>query len=486
MYSLIKTNKFSILLMLLFLFGTASHVYHVSAQEDKPKGPVYIVQEGDSLWEIAVKFSVSLEELTQFNNITNPNQLSAGDKIVIPGLPNIEGILTTTDVQFGETLTSLSRSYQIPEESLIQLNHITSPIELFSGYSLVVPQTETTNNVERRLTVSADESMLEKAIIMQTTPWQLVIDNNLSGTWSSIPGDVLLKFTPINDNENVNQEQSARFSGLPEFIEAVNLRPLPMVQGKVAVIDVQSNDEITITGKLIDHDLNFFKYKKNHYISLQGVHAMLDPGLYTMELTVALPDNDLYNNSFSYAQSVYVKSGGYPFDPVLNVSPETIDPAVTKPEDAEWHALAAPVTPTKYWDGIFQSPAPPPFNDCFPSKFGNRRSYNGSAYEYFHTGLDFCGGVGIEILAPAAGKVVFAGPLTVRGNTTLIDHGWGIYTGYFHQSEILVNVGDIVKPGQVIGLVGGTGRVTGPHLHWEVWAGGVQVDPMDWLEEEFP
>ncbi len=181
-----------------------------------------------------------------------------------------------------------------------------------------------------------------------------------------------------------------------------------------------------------------------------------------------------------------IRRGDYPFDPVLIVSPETIDPAVTKPEDAEWTALAMPFTPEKYWEGQFQSPAPPPFSDCWPSTFGNRRSYNGSAYIYFHTGLDFCGGVGVEILAPASGVVVFAGPLTVRGNATMIDHGWGIYSGYMHQSEILVKVGDHVQPGQVIGLVGGTGRVTGPHLHWEIWAGGVQVDPMDWLEQIFP
>ena len=68
----------------------------------------------------------------------------------------------------------------------------------------------------------------------------------------------------------------------------------------------------------------------------------------------------------------------------------------------------------------------------------------------------------------------------------MIDHGWGVYTGYLHQSEIMVKVGDHVEAGQVIGLVGGTGRVTGPHLHWEVWVGGVQVDPLEWLEKIFP
>jgi murein DD-endopeptidase MepM/ murein hydrolase activator NlpD len=89
-------------------------------------------------------------------------------------------------------------------------------------------------------------------------------------------------------------------------------------------------------------------------------------------------------------------------------------------------------------------------------------------------------------MAPAPGRVVLAEMLKVRGNTTIIDHGWGIFTAYLHQSEIQVSVGDRVETGQIIGLVGGTGRVTGPHLHWEVWVGGVPVDPIEWTERAFP
>jgi murein DD-endopeptidase MepM/ murein hydrolase activator NlpD len=174
------------------------------------------------------------------------------------------------------------------------------------------------------------------------------------------------------------------------------------------------------------------------------------------------------------------------------VDPATIDPAVTQPEDAQWNALALPVTPDKLWDGLMRIPSPldqeycVETGECWTSRYGNRRSYNGSPYQYFHTGLDIAGGTGTEIYAPADGVVVFAGPLTVRGNATMIDHGWGIYTGYMHQSELRVKVGDRVKKGQLIGLVGGTGRADGPHLHWEMWAGGVQVDPLEWLERVFP
>jgi len=92
----------------------------------------------------------------------------------------------------------------------------------------------------------------------------------------------------------------------------------------------------------------------------------------------------------------------------------------------------------------------------------------------------------LNIYAPAAGTVVFTGPLTALGNATYIDHGLGIFTGYGHQAEILVNIGDHVEPGQQIGIIGATGRVTGPHLHWEIWANGVRVNPVQWLENTYP
>jgi murein DD-endopeptidase MepM/ murein hydrolase activator NlpD len=215
---------------------------------------------------------------------------------------------------------------------------------------------------------------------------------------------------------------------------------------------------------------------------------MTEPGIYPLTLRGALPGGE----PFAFSQSVYVSTVDYPYDRPLTVDPATIDPAITRPEDAQWMALTVPATPERRWEGLFQMPSPldqtycVESGECWTSRYGNRRSYNGSPYSYFHTGLDFAGGAGTEIYAPAPGIVVFAGPLTVRGNATVIDHGWGVYTAYMHQSEILVEVGEEVEPGQVIGLVGGTGRVEGPHLHWEVWAGNVQVEPLDWLSQGFP
>jgi murein DD-endopeptidase MepM/ murein hydrolase activator NlpD len=85
-------------------------------------------------------------------------------------------------------------------------------------------------------------------------------------------------------------------------------------------------------------------------------------------------------------------------------------------------------------------------------------------------------------MAPAAGVVVMAESLQVRGNTVWVDHGLGVYSGYFHLSEIAVEVGQTVEPGQQLGLVGSTGLSTGPHIHWEIRIHGIAVEPLEWTE----
>ena len=99
---------------------------------------------------------------------------------------------------------------------------------------------------------------------------------------------------------------------------------------------------------------------------------------------------------------------------------------------------------------------------------------------------DFGGGVGTPIYAPAAGTVVLAEALTVRGNAVLIDHGLGLYSGYWHQSQFVVEAGQTVQPGDLIGYIGNTGLVTGPHLHWEMRLQGIAVNPLQWVREAIP
>jgi murein DD-endopeptidase MepM/ murein hydrolase activator NlpD len=127
------------------------------------------------------------------------------------------------------------------------------------------------------------------------------------------------------------------------------------------------------------------------------------------------------------------------------------------------------------------------FPDCTTDRFGNLRAYNNGPFDFFHAGLDLsaCGN-NLNIYAVAPGKVVFTQLLIVRGNYTVIDHGWGIFSAYSHQSEVKVKVGDVVQAGQLIGIIGKTGRVTGPHLDLGMWVNGENVDPLDWMDNTYP
>lgn len=465
------------LVLVGFVISALARPYPAAAQQTLPAGPVYVVQPGDTLWEIAQRFGITQQELADANGISDPNQLREGQELVIPGLPEVSGRLVTRSVEFGDSLLGLSRQYRLPELELARLNRVASSAQLYAGQNLILPESNLSLAGAGRATLREGQSLLELAVLQGSNPWSLVLTNDLRSSAAALPQDVLR--VPGNQQEGP--------VGLPGEVQTLAISPLPMRQGKTSAIQISGAAGMQISGELMGHAILFHELD-NTYTALQGAHAMTEPGLYTLKLKGELPGG----GKFAFEQKIYVRAVDYPFDRPLSVNPATIDPAVTRPEDAEWIALAQPVTAEKLWEGGFRIPSPfkqdycLETGDCWTSRFGNRRSYNGSPYNAFHTGLDIAGTVGTEIYAPAPGVVVFAGPLTVRGNATMIDHGWGIYTGYMHQSEILVRVGDRVETGQLIGKVGATGRAEGPHLHWEVWAGGVQVDPMEWLSQAYP
>ncbi|MCH1570999.1 MAG: M23 family metallopeptidase [Longimicrobiales bacterium] len=119
------------------------------------------------------------------------------------------------------------------------------------------------------------------------------------------------------------------------------------------------------------------------------------------------------------------------------------------------------------------------------SGFGDGRVFNGRVSSR-HMGLDLRGARGDTVLAAAAGDVLLVEPFLLAGNVVYLNHGAGLLSAYFHLSEQLVEVGERVSAGQAIGLVGATGRVTGPHLHWVVRYGRTSVDPRSLLTVMLP
>ncbi len=126
----------------------------------------------------------------------------------------------------------------------------------------------------------------------------------------------------------------------------------------------------------------------------------------------------------------------------------------------------------------FQSPFLWPIASLITSSFGTKRLYNGSLRNY-HTGCDLRAPEGTSIHAPAKGRVRMAQNLFFTGNTVFLDHGLGLITLYAHMSRIDVRVDQVVEKGAQLGLSGKTGRVSGPHLHWQAVIHGVKVNPVD-------
>ncbi len=438
-----------------------------------PPGPVYIVQSGDTLWGIAIRFNVTMTDIMTANNMVSQD-IFVGNRLVIPGLDGLSGTLITQAVPFGESLRSLSRQYRVDPALLTKLNHIVSPAELYAGYNLVLLQQDEHPALTARTALAKGDTLLELAVRQNTDPWTITQLNGLTGTQASLPGDLL--YLPSGTS-------TAAPTGIPAVLTSAQVDPLPITQGATVQVKVTATQPVTLSGLLVDHPLHFFPQEDGSQVALQGVHAMTEPGLYPLRIDVTLSDGSVQ----SFEQMVLVTSGNYPPETIY-VEPSTIDPAVTGPEDAWLLSVVTPVTPEKYWQGMFQLPVAGD-NYCVRSRYGNRRTYNDGALQSFHTGLDFgpCSeSHPLDIYAPADGVVVFTGLQTVRGNATIIDHGQGVYSGLYHQAEIYVSVGDHVTAGQLIGKIGATGRVTGPHLHWDLWVNGIQVNPTLWLNEIFP
>jgi murein DD-endopeptidase MepM/ murein hydrolase activator NlpD len=462
-----KTRR-KILLSVAILTVMVLVPYRASAKILAQEYPTYIVQAGDSLGTIAQSFGVSVDEIQALNKLSDPNAISIGQQLLIPGLEGITGLLTSSMIEYGQSLTSLARQYQTSREHLITLNHLISPSETIVGLDFIIPVQDDREALIPLLAVSPERTTIESAILSGSSPWLIIKNNQIQGNWDVIPGESL--YGPAETAEILSPVRG---------IQQISINNLPIIQGETLEIKIASDLPAQLTGQFNDSTFTFFTEDNENYYSFSGVHALEEPGIFPLKISAD------YSNGIqqSFDQLVLLAEGGYGNEWV-NVPDDYLDQDAIAEEDAYLDPILSQATPVRYWDGYFSYPVDEP---CIGSLFGQRRDYNNGNYFFYHTGLDFtvCA-QNLNIYAPAAGKVVVAEELYVKGNAVVVDHGWGVYSIYAHLAEFRVQVGNMVQPGDLIGIIGNTGRSAGPHLHFEIDILGTPVNPITWLEQAFP
>lgn len=456
---------------------------------------VHVVQRGENLYRIAMRYGVSIEELSRLNGITNPGSIQVGQRLLVPGdgaaLPAAP-LSTTHIVQPGETVESIATLYGLGVDDFIRTNAIPDTGTLYVGQVLqvelaadllasapqAVPEAPATDgsasadSIRTFHTVQRGETLFQIARHYAITVSELAQANNLSDSTLIYAGQQLIipGYAPTSLTVN-----------LPDPMVSLDILPQTLVEGQTARFHLVTRVPVTVSATFLNRPVTMIADADHiQHTSLQGVPVFTEPGIYPLEL--------LLTNINSRAQTavslnLQVTAGPYGRESISLAADRgnLLDPAVEQAELDLLQRIMTIVNPTRHFDGLMSLPAAA----SIISQFGTRRSYNGSDFNRFHSGTDFAGAAGTPVLAAAPGQVVLADTLNVRGMSTVIDHGWGIFTGYWHQSQQYVQVGDFVTTGQVIGTIGSTGRVTGAHLHWELWAGGVPVDPMQWVRQSF-
>ncbi len=250
-------------------------------------------------------------------------------------------------------------------------------------------------------------------------------------------------------------------------------------QGHTLGIEVVASRPISLTGFLEGKLVHFAEVPEGGW-AVVGFGPWAEVGSYLLQVA----GRDQFGLQEAITATVQVEAMSFGTD-YLTIDPSRsalLDPELREQETIRLAEVFATSALRPHWSGNFIMPV----QSAITSIFGTSRSYNQQPPSSYHAGVDLRGGVGTPIAAAQRGQVLMAEAAQVRGNVVVIDHGMGVHTLYAHMNEIWVEPGQMVERGEIIGTVGSTGLVTGPHLHWELRVGGVAVNPLEWTERSFP
>lgn len=362
-------------------------------------------------------------------------------------------------IQPGDTWAGLALRYDTNAAELRALNpHMNAARQPAIGRDVTLPAgaTERTGRLIR-----PEGGLLATAVELGLPVWAPALQNGLPSPYAPlfhrplvVPGD-------------------GRIVDLPVGVTALELSAAPALPGMALGLWGTANTAGAAISAELDGLPVSFGTAGERFIGVVGTGAFYSGR--EPELVMHVDDGPAWVQPWAFAKREWEYQ-----ELTLTGEAAQIDQQARDEERALLRAIWTVAGPAPLWDGPFRIPL-----DSFleiSANYGARRSYNGGPYLTYHEGVDFSAYGGTPVLAPAAGTVVLAETLYVRGGTVIIDHGLGIYTGFYHMSAIHAVPGQQVAPGDLLGEVGTTGLSTGNHLHWDLLINGIWVDAAAWRE----
>jgi murein DD-endopeptidase MepM/ murein hydrolase activator NlpD len=447
-----------------------------AAQEPTAQPLSYVVQPGDTLYNIAQRFGTTVKAIADANGILDPALIEAGQRLRIPGAESgaAESAPSVYVVRSGDTLFDIARRFGTTVRAITNANEIADPSLLEVGQRLVIPvgsEPEAATQSTRRVhVVRSGETLPFLAFRYGVTTWALRGANNLDWLGLLLPGQEL---------EIPAASVPGSAAPRPPWVRTA---PGQVTQGQTLLISAGSPGELTLSGRFLGQDL-LFQPGADGYWALAGVDPLMSPGEYA--ITLEATDQET-GDRLTIDKPISVLAGTFA---TVNIAvPEDrmglLDPGLSGAERKKVAQVFGQTTSRQLWQGVFGYPLAGGLTTT--AGFGQRRSYAGGPVSSYHAGQDLDAETGAPVYAPAAGTVVLAETLQVRGNAIILDHGLGVFTGFWHLSEIDVTVGQSVARGDLLGRVGNTGLSTGSHLHWEMQVHGIPVDALQWTRQAFP
>lgn len=271
---------------------------------------------------------------------------------------------------------------------------------------------------------------------------------------------ILLSFTPIpfsHAEERHHSEAKRQFTGK---------------QGEILWIEIPvNNSTATVRGQLFKRIIPFFPHTDTSFAGIVGLDMQDPPGMYTLEVTI---HDSKQTTQLNY--SITIHKEDYRVQhlklPKNKVDLDSKTLKRVRLEQKEMSEAFRHISSEPLWNETFLEPV----KGRISGRFGSRRVINGQ-HKRPHSGEDIAAPTGTPVNAINRGKVVATVDHFFSGKGVVIDHGVGLFSMYFHLSEIDVQPGQILSKGDALGKVGATGRATGPHLHWGIRLNGARVNP---------